>query len=403
MADHNSLYHTLTTASSSAVMSAEPLAPRHPREDLHRFVNGLNVRYGIGIHIPDPALSPSKRKEQGSASTRLYTRLEVHFYHGGLEALLSLTKAFDGEIKDRWSKWVKKPKGDLGTLPRTGDVPLAANDAERQWLQSLFHQVLDRSQPTRSFGRTQSGPAAYSMDKTTHQSKRVADADMGGTPTKRPKPVEHNASAALTRVDEDSMTPKPASEQSWRSSARTADSPHKSFQSLKTETTMGSSLNTSKASFASVFSNQQPGPVTTTEASTEEQRRGPDRLSQETYPPTSAGKEALQSFDNGEISFSFSFSKNECQDHLLNNGQSSPAQTSNYSGPTSSTMAAFLRDSNVKIHCSLAGQRHYLRPSTAEPSQGPLHSQLHCVLRTVFVFFLVQSILHNLYKLTDHS
>lgn len=362
-------------------MSTHPLAPRHPREDLHRFVNQLNVRYGIGIPIPDPALSSSERKEQGSTSTRLYTRLEVHFYQGGVDTLHALTKQFDREAKKHWSKWVKKPKGDLGTLPRTDSALLPANDTERQWLQTLFHEVLDRSQPTRSFGRTQSGPAAYSMERTTNQSKRVAEVDMGRTPTKRPKPIEQIASAVLPGADDIFVAPKPASVQSRHSSARTAESLHKSFYSLKSETTMGSSLNTSRASFASVFSNQHPGPLPTqdtVEASTQEQIRRPDPCPREFHPPSSTAKEALHSFDNYETSSP----KGEIQDALSKVTQASLTQTSSDSGPTSSSMASFSRVSNVEIQTKLAGQRQDQQPLITESIQGARQSQpqLRCVL-----------------------
>lgn len=365
---------------SSAVMSVQPLAPRHPREDLHRFVNGLNVHYGIGIPIPDPALSPSKRKEQGSTSTRLYTRLEVHFYHGGIEALHALTDVFDAEAKDHWSKWVRKPNGDLGTLPRTGNTPWAANNTERQWLQSIFHQVLDSSQPTRFFGRTQSGPAAYSIEKTTNQPKRGADADMRRTPTKRAKPGEQHASAALSSATRLFATPKPASMQSRCSSVRTAESLNKSFQSLKSETTMGSSINTSKASFASVFSNQHPGPYQTqdtTEVSTQELPvTRTDPSFQEIYPPTSDDKEALYSLDNcGK-----SIPKEEIQD-ALQEKIPSPAQTSNISSPESSAIAAAIRDPKVEVQPKLAEQRQCHWPSNAETSEELIQPRLRFVLR----------------------
>lgn len=45
---------------------------RHPREDLHRFINDeLNVNYNLGVPILPPDLSPSERKEQETAATRL--------------------------------------------------------------------------------------------------------------------------------------------------------------------------------------------------------------------------------------------------------------------------------------------------------------------------------------------
>lgn len=343
--------------------------PRHPRKDLHRFVNGLNVRYGIGIPIPDPALSPSKRKEQVSTSTRLYTRLEIHFYHGGVKALHELTKSFDAEVKQHWPEWVKKPNADLDTLPRTCSAPLAANGTERLWLQSLFHQILDRSQPTKSFGRTQSGPAAYSTEKvaeqSTHQPKRVADADVGRTPTKRSKPVERKESDVVSKADHIFVAPQPASERGSGAAARTAELLSKSFMSLKSDTTMDSSVHTSKTSFASVFSNQDPGPISTQatmEPSTDEQRKPPDIMSSHET-----------SFPNPGITYDRPRST-----HL------SPTRRSDYSSPASSDWLALLRDSNIDAQSKQSSQEQHHRPLKAEPSQPSIQSQLRSVWRTCF-------------------
>lgn len=373
--------------------------PRHPREDLHRFVNNLNVQYNIGLPIPDPALSPSKRRQQRSTSTRLYTRLEIHFYQGGVEALHSLTKTFDGEAKNHWSRWVKKPKGDPDTLPKTSSAPpFAANDDQREWLRSLFHQVLDRAQPTRSFSRTQSGPAAYSMERTAFQTKRVADTDLARKPTKRSRPVEQNASAALSKANDIFVAPKPVNREDQHRSTRTEESLEKSFLSLKNDTTMSSSTYASKSFFPSVFSNQDPGPVSTQdtmEASTQEQQRRPDTSSQMTV--TSSDKEALyKSFDLYDKSAP---TPAVIEADRPSNTQPSRTQNSEpeYLGPTSSELATISLDlhSNAGAHSEQVGHRKGREPLHAEPKT--IESRLHFSWRMcILCAFLVDGLSNKL-------
>ncbi|KAI3392738.1 hypothetical protein diail_5252 [Diaporthe ilicicola] len=285
--------------------------PRHPREDLHRFVNGLNVKYSLGVPIPDPGISPSKRKEQQTPATRLYTRLEVHFYQGGLETLQQLTNQFDAEARQSWSQWVKKPGADPDTIPTPGASPLASNQLQREALQSIFLKVLDRSQPKRAFSRTQSGPASFSMEKfSSASSKRAAEADTARTQVKRSKAAGQAASAA--QDSSPAVQPKPdylfagrgtVTKGSQQSSTRTADSLKESFEALKRSTTHSAS--TSGTSFRSIFSKTkvQPGTQDTLEVSAEGQIRAMSP-SQDVYTPTSTMVDALHtSFHEHEASF----------------------------------------------------------------------------------------------------
>lgn len=224
----------------------DPKYPRHPREDLHRFINDeLNVKYNLGVPILPPDLSPSERKEQETAATRLYIRLEVHFYQGGLETLQQLTKEFDLEARQSCSQWVKKPKGDPETLPVSGNGPLASNQAQRDCLQSIFHKVLDRVPPKRSFTRTRSGPAAFSMEKSTSvQSKRAAEAEMTKSPTKRSRLAEQTTSAdqvptpaVLSKSGNLLAAPEKASEGHRQGSNWIERSRQESFEALRRSTT----------------------------------------------------------------------------------------------------------------------------------------------------------------------
>ncbi|KAJ0118190.1 hypothetical protein J7T55_008973 [Diaporthe amygdali] len=299
--------------------------PRHPREDLQRFINELNVKYSLGIPLPDPGLSPSKRKEQGNSATKLYDRLQVHFYQGGVETLHQLTEQFDIEARQFWSSWVKKPGGDQDTLPTPRTTPLATNQVQRESLHTIFHEILDRCQPKRVLSRTRSGPASISMEKSTSaQPKRApeAEADMDTAPMKRSRLAGQAASAA--QDSSTSALPKPEclfaasrtiSKACGQSSTRTEDPLRESIES--------------------VFSNTKAECSTqeTVEASPQEQRRAP-LSSQDHYKPTSTLEDALyKSFDEYEASFDSPW-----KDTRPKNAPHPLTQNSNYSGPTSSAL-----------------------------------------------------------------
>lgn len=332
----------------------DPKYPRHPREDLHRFINDeLNVKYNLGVPILPPDLSPSERKEQETAATRLYIRLEVHFYQGGLETLQQLTKEFDLEARQSCSQWVKKPKGDPETLPVSGNGPLASNQAQRDCLQSIFHKVLDRVPPKRSFTRTRSGPAAFSMEKSTSvQSKRAAEAEMTKSPTKRSRLAEQTTSAdqvptpaVLSKSGNLFAAPKSPSK-GRQGSTRTVGSLTESFEELKRSTTYSTST-TSKGSSLSLFSSTKLESSTqeTVEASSQEQRRTL-ATSQEQFQPTSTEVDVLhKSFDDHEASFD-----PRLRDMRLKNASYPLTQTTAYSCPPSSAMEEALRSFSETEH-----------------------------------------------------
>lgn len=318
--------------------------PRHPREDLHRFINELNIQYSLGVPILDPGLSPSMRKEQETSATRLYIRLEIHFYQGGLEALQQLTREFDSEARQFCSQWVNKPKGDPDTLPASGGSPLATNQAQRERLQSIFHKVLDRSQPKRTFSRTRSGPAAFSMEKIDSvQPKRAAETNISKSPMKRSRlagqatgAVQDPDPAVLPKPDHLFAAPKSASGGHRQHSKRTEDSHADSFEALKRPTTYSTSV-TSKTFSMSVFSKVEIEPSTqeTVEASSQEQRRCL-LSSQDQFKPTSTMIDALNE------SFKDHVASDNCRlrDTRLEDQPFQPTQTTNYSCPPSSALAA---------------------------------------------------------------
>lgn len=304
------------------------LHPPHPREGLHRFINGLNVDYNLGVPILDPGLSPSKRKEQETAATKLYVRLEVHFYQGGLDALGQLKREFDSEVRQSCSRWDNKPKSDHDTLPVSVDSPLATNQAERECLLSIFHGILDRSQPKRPFSRTRSGPAAFSMDKLSPvQPKRAAEANTSKSPTKRSRLARQAAGAVQPLPDPNSAAlPRP---DYLFAASELAPGPHGQH----------STSTTSKASSQSVFSKVEHKPSIhesiqeTVEASSAEQTRC-FGSSQDQFRPTSTMIDALnESFHDYDASENCYSKVTRLKDEAY-----PPTQTTNYSCPPSSAL-----------------------------------------------------------------
>lgn len=280
---------TLPSTSTSA-------STRHPREDLHRFVNEINVRYNLGIPIPDPALTPTRRRENETSASRIYRRLETHFFRGGRDALTSLLQQFDVDAKGYWSQWVKKPKvNQFDLLPIPVQPPLAANLDERSWLQTLFNDILDKAQPSmaapRLFRKSASGPAAFVGGGSP---KRPADAQLGDVLKKAkadPISVRDLKASASSR----GQPPTASASASARKIDRRPAAQFTSFTSAST------SRGTSFAS--AVFSTTEDCPIgtqETIEASTQEQRREPKHppprtRSQHSYidGPSSAMRDAL--------------------------------------------------------------------------------------------------------------
>lgn len=317
----------------------------HPCEDLHRFVNELNVRYNVGIPIPAPSPSPAKREESETAAGRIYRRLETHFLHGGVVALDSILQQFDDRTREFWSMRVKKPLGDAELLSTPLRPPLAANLTEREWLQALFNDVLDKAQPvmpaTRSFTRTQSGPAALEGSRSTTinasrdclgyyaQPKRPADAELRDA-AKRAKadPIRDLTSSALLSRRQPSGTSASARVQPRSGSSQ-------SFKSLASKTT------TTNTSFPSaVFSaSSVSGTQETIEASTQEQDlplpSSSQTCTQDSYidAPSSTMEDALRiSFNEHEASFGVG-----ARDPLLSSSQGTESFP-----PSSATAEALL-------------------------------------------------------------
>lgn len=319
-------------------MNPRPSAPSsatHPREDLHRFVNELNVRYNVGITIPDHGLTPAQRRQNETSAGRIYRRLETHFFHGGLEALTSLCQDFDGRAKGLWSQWVKKPQGDSDTLPHRVHPPLAANLQEREWLQDLFNDILDKAQPSvvapRRFGRTQSGPAALEAAASSSRSssdaarfakpKRPADAELKEA-SKRPKADSdliqdltasascrrHPACAAASASENASASARIKPAQASMAPSRPGPGLERSFESFSSTTTTSTTALNPSAVFSVSGDAMPTGTQDTAEASSQEHLRPVGLLQAHSQQPcietpSSTDDAVLTSFDEHDAPF----------------------------------------------------------------------------------------------------
>lgn len=298
-------------------------------------MNSLNVRHNLGIPIPDPNLSLLEKKADQNPANRIYRRLEIHFYTGGIEALNSLLGHFDNQAKQHWPVWVKKAAADRDTLPTTLNPPLAANLTERELLQTILNKVLDKVQPSmkssRPFSRTKSGPAAFGSDASTDRSsrhtasttspamssrstlKRRADTDMGDVNKKSradADPIRDlTASSNLQRHQAANPSARASAGVSVVGAMRLANTRNGSTVSVNSDKPLSRSfvsISTGLSDVSAVFSAYGDAPVgtqDTIEASSQEQQRpvskhGLASLSQESYGLSPSLEEGLyESFE----------------------------------------------------------------------------------------------------------
>lgn len=137
-------------------------------ESLRRIIGSLNQDYSLNLQVPDPRLSPSRRKdryqteEQVRAAT-IYDRAQ-HLFFKRPKDLQTCIGRFRIEA-DKLSKgWVSKPNADPDTIPRSV-VPLGVHSLEeRAALQKLFMQLL-QDVGTRSWTKRRSDDFTSSCAK----------------------------------------------------------------------------------------------------------------------------------------------------------------------------------------------------------------------------------------------
>ncbi|AEO68606.1 uncharacterized protein THITE_2079458 [Thermothielavioides terrestris NRRL 8126] len=133
----------------SAAGSAFLATPSRTASAVDKVIQQLNDDYGLGLRIPDPALSPSRHNqlaeqdEQYAQWLRIFRGIKFLYYQRG-DSLEQALDSFFLEARAASRRWVPKPRADPGTLPSPRSAP-KAQTPDQQWnLQTILVSVLDR-------------------------------------------------------------------------------------------------------------------------------------------------------------------------------------------------------------------------------------------------------------------
>lgn len=193
---------------------------------IEKVIQKLNDDYGLGIEIPDPTLSPSRRKQLGEENEQ-YARwnhicrgIRFLYYQRG-DSLDQALNNFFNEAKAASLRWVPKPRADPGTLPSVRRPPKAQTEGQQWNLQSILIDVIDsvmaQTRPPLLLPRLNtnsvSGP---SVPSTTLHPARSEESDAGssGSPasarSKRSFDGEYDYGAKRPRGKEPRVPPIPS-------------------------------------------------------------------------------------------------------------------------------------------------------------------------------------------------
>ncbi|KAK4118585.1 hypothetical protein N657DRAFT_685133 [Parathielavia appendiculata] len=135
-----------------AIPGVLPVTPSNKRSLAHNAVEKVILRlnnvYGLGVTIPNPTLSPSKRKqlsakdEQFARCDKICRGIQFLFYQRG-ETLEQALESFDQAAKAASLRWVPKSRADPTTLPSVSAPPKAQTPAQRLNLQSVLIKVIE--------------------------------------------------------------------------------------------------------------------------------------------------------------------------------------------------------------------------------------------------------------------
>ncbi|KAH6635795.1 RNA dependent RNA polymerase-domain-containing protein [Chaetomium tenue] len=115
---------------------------------VEKVIRQLNSDYNLDIEIPDPTLSPVKRKELGvrdekyARSDHICRGIQFLFYQKG-DTLDQALGSFFNEAKAASLRWAPKSHAEPGTLPSPRTPPTALSGPERWKLQSILIDVID--------------------------------------------------------------------------------------------------------------------------------------------------------------------------------------------------------------------------------------------------------------------
>ncbi|KAL8409884.1 hypothetical protein RB594_008105 [Gaeumannomyces avenae] len=306
------------------------------RAKINGVFQSLNTGIGLRLIAPNPAATPSSRKQHadqsGDCCNQIWSEFQYQYHQGDIESVL---REFHIRAKKTLSGWVPKPRADPRTLPAATTNPYRArDDGQVEALQELLRDVLverRKQMPQRSarlFNKAASdgvvlerssgarrAPGVSTSRK--HGAKRMSDDEtLSDESIKRPKSSGSEGGVRLTlekaNSDLDSVmvresfttksmsfsgpssTQDPRSQLEYPTPSATARKPSPPTMQVSTSPYCDRSANTSSASLASAFTNvsavfsadeddnEQFNTQTTVEASSQEQKRVSSRLSKST-------------------------------------------------------------------------------------------------------------------------
>lgn len=128
-----------------------PSTPTKQRADsirakINDIIQSLNTDVGLGLVTPDPAATPSSRKQWADQSgynarcNQIWSEFQYQYHQGDVDSVL---RDFHVRAKKTFSGWVPKPRADPRTLPGTAAQPYRArDDGQAEALQELLREVL---------------------------------------------------------------------------------------------------------------------------------------------------------------------------------------------------------------------------------------------------------------------
>ncbi|KAI0382976.1 RNA dependent RNA polymerase-domain-containing protein [Hypomontagnella monticulosa] len=232
----------------------------------------LEFSNSYNLHLTRPPLDLSPRKTRDYSELQFYELLKVQYLKGNHRVIHNL---FDQGAKEVHSKWVKKPRAELGLLPLPTHPLRATSEPERQQLLGLLRAIIDDIDSTSISPHSAIiAPNAHEVyDETIsptrrRRSKRHSD-DWRVSPTR--KRTRNSPSEIDTECDPDDERPPSVLSVLDRGRVHTASPAPSDPRLSRSKPIYGltNSANASKSTFASqVFSDRD--------------ENGPPRDSQET-------------------------------------------------------------------------------------------------------------------------
>ncbi|KAI1143964.1 RNA dependent RNA polymerase-domain-containing protein [Hypoxylon sp. FL0543] len=242
-----------------------PVTPSRARLNANEFdiwFLEFSNTYNLNLRRSPPDLSPQKKRALPYYSDlQYYESLKVQYFKGNHALIHDL---FEQGAKNIHTKWVKKPRAELGVHPLPTQLPRATTEPERCQLLQLLRAILDDIGSTSVSSRSSSSNIAASPTRSRRsRSKRHSDESEGSPSPKRARSIP---SEVETEFDPDDERPPSVLSNLDRGAVRTASPVPSELSSIQAprdprsgvnRTLFGltNTANTSESTFASrVFS-----------------------------------------------------------------------------------------------------------------------------------------------------